>query len=99
MGLEETDSRDVPQWGNHISNEEMELPEQIEKTESTVGGLDNSFYSSASGSSQQDTSRNSKTGFFSDRPREIVIQQTYRGFAGRTNHVGGGGGSQRRGGK
>lgn len=30
-----------------IYNEEMELPEQREKTQSTVGGLDNSFYSTS----------------------------------------------------
>lgn len=59
-GLRETDSRDLPQRRQHIY-EEMELPEQRDKTKSTAGGLDGSFYSSASGTAQEETSRSNKT--------------------------------------
>lgn len=41
-GLRDTDSRGLPQRGNR----EKELPEQAEETRSTVGGSDNSIYSS-----------------------------------------------------
>lgn len=43
-GQGETDSRDLPQRRQHIYIEEMELPEQRDKTKSTAGGWGSSFY-------------------------------------------------------